>query len=88
MNKAVETFAGDADAETKAIINEDIDSTIASQVSLNQATSAFATQIISNEAEMKRMKGALAERELELISLTKILNLSKKSTSDKASLKR
>jgi len=47
LNKAVETFAGDADAETKAIINEDIDSTIASQVSLNQATSAFATQIIS-----------------------------------------
>lgn len=43
----------------------------------------FATQIISNEAEMKRMKGALAERELELISLTVDMEKMRTSLQDK-----
>jgi hypothetical protein len=47
LKKTVDSFAGEADSETKALIIEDIDSTVAQQISLNQATSAFAIQILS-----------------------------------------
>jgi hypothetical protein len=47
LKKAVDSFATEGDLEVKNKIVEDIDATVAQQISLNQAISAFATQVIS-----------------------------------------
>jgi hypothetical protein len=47
LKKTVDTFAGDQDTNTTNVIMADVNATIAQQISLNQATSAFATTILS-----------------------------------------